>query len=150
MNASRRALTFDSLDRVMPDVDRLLAGHTTVGTWTLGQICNHLTTTLTWTVDGYPKLAPWFVRKTIGPLVLSPFSERAASPRESSCPAVPARAGPRRVRRGGSPSSRTLAFRRPLRPAQRSPDGRPDPAADWERFHCIHCARHLSFALPGK
>ena len=43
MNASRRALTFESLDRVMPDVDRLLEGHTTVGTWTLGQICNHLT-----------------------------------------------------------------------------------------------------------
>jgi hypothetical protein len=23
------------------------------------------------------------------------------------------------------------------------------PRADWERFHCIHCAHHLSFAMPA-
>jgi hypothetical protein len=22
--------------------------------------------------------------------------------------------------------------------------------ADWERFHCVHCAHHLSFAIPTK
>ena len=26
--------------------------------------------TLTWTIEGYPKLAPWIVRKTAGPLLL--------------------------------------------------------------------------------
>ena len=70
MKPARRSLTFASLDRVMPDVDQLLAGHTTVGQWSLGQICNHLMRTLTWTVEGYPKLAPWIVRKTVGPLLL--------------------------------------------------------------------------------
>jgi hypothetical protein len=27
----------------MPDVDRLLRGHTTLGSWSLGEICGHLT-----------------------------------------------------------------------------------------------------------
>ncbi len=57
-NAARRPLAFASLDRVMPDVDRLLEGHTTLGDWSLGQICNHLTQSLTWTVEGFPKLRP--------------------------------------------------------------------------------------------
>ena len=38
----RRPLSFDRIDQIMPDVDRLLAGHATVGGWTLGQICDHL------------------------------------------------------------------------------------------------------------
>ena len=42
MNTKRRALSFATLDGVMPDVDHLLTGHTTVGQWSLGQICNHL------------------------------------------------------------------------------------------------------------
>ena len=42
MRRGRRPLVFVRLDEVMPDVERLLAGHVTVGRWTLGQICNHL------------------------------------------------------------------------------------------------------------
>ena len=34
------------------------AGHTTVGNWSLGQICNHLTKALTASVDGYPVQGP--------------------------------------------------------------------------------------------
>src|SRR4051794_1375320 len=70
MNASRRALRFASLDQVMPDVDRLLEGHTTVGRWSLGQICNHLAQTICYTVEGFPVKLPWLVRKTVGPLIL--------------------------------------------------------------------------------
>src|SRR4051794_14935085 len=42
--AERRDLSFTSLEDVMAEVDRLLAGHETVGRWSLGQICNHLGT----------------------------------------------------------------------------------------------------------
>jgi len=35
--ADRRDLSFTSLDEVMPDVKRLLAGHVTVGQWSLGR-----------------------------------------------------------------------------------------------------------------
>ena len=42
----RRILDFARLDEVMPDVERLLAGHRTVGRWTLGQILSHLKTAI--------------------------------------------------------------------------------------------------------
>ena len=59
--AARRALDFETLDRVMPDVDRLMErGYRSVGNWTLGQVCNHLAKSLAASVDGYPDVeAPW-------------------------------------------------------------------------------------------
>jgi hypothetical protein len=53
----------------MPDVQRLLAGHRTVGRWSLAQICNHLAASITWSVEGFPdRPAPWLVRVTLGNL----------------------------------------------------------------------------------
>jgi len=46
MTPGRRTLRYESLDEVMPDVERLLEGHTTVGTWSLAQICRHLATVM--------------------------------------------------------------------------------------------------------
>ena len=54
MRVARRSLTFASLDEVMPDVDRLLRGHTTVGNWSLGQICGHLAQGVDRTIGGFP------------------------------------------------------------------------------------------------
>src|SRR5206468_12018130 len=68
MTPGRRTLRFNSFDDVMPDVDRLLEGHTTVGNWSLGQICNHLAGALVASVEGFPGRAPWLVRKTLGRL----------------------------------------------------------------------------------
>src|SRR6516165_9707364 len=47
----RRMLRYESFEEVMPDVERLLAGHTTVGRWTLAQICRHLAAILRRHVD---------------------------------------------------------------------------------------------------
>src|SRR5690242_14119304 len=65
----RRELSFACLDEVMPDVERLLLGHATVGHWTLGQICNHLAKALHYTIDGFPARPPWLIRKVFGPVV---------------------------------------------------------------------------------
>ena len=46
MTQGRRTLRFNSLDEVMPEVERLLKGHSTVGTWSLAQICRHLSTVM--------------------------------------------------------------------------------------------------------
>jgi hypothetical protein len=51
-SGKRRQLAFASLDEVMPDVERLLTGHVTVGRWSLGQICNHLAAALRLTLRG--------------------------------------------------------------------------------------------------
>ena len=37
MTEGRRELSFNSLDEVMPDVERLLEGHSTVGHWSLAR-----------------------------------------------------------------------------------------------------------------
>ena len=51
MTEGRRTLRFNSLDEVMPDVERLLEGHSTLGNWTLAQTCHHLATVLRRVVD---------------------------------------------------------------------------------------------------
>ncbi len=51
MNPGRRLLRFESLDDIMPDVERLLEGHRTVGNWSLAQICRHLATVMRRVVD---------------------------------------------------------------------------------------------------
>jgi Protein of unknown function (DUF1569) len=40
----RRDLAFGKIEEVMPEVERLLAGHSTSKGWTLGQILHHLAT----------------------------------------------------------------------------------------------------------
>ena len=71
----RRTLEFARLDDVMPEVDRLLAGHTTVGNWSLGQICNHLSRPRSGSsVEGFGVKAPW----------LDPGDARAGSSRRRS------------------------------------------------------------------
>ena len=44
MTPGRRALDYASFDDIHADVRRLLEGCTTVGSWTLGQILDHLAT----------------------------------------------------------------------------------------------------------
>ena len=149
--ARRRDLAFASLDEVMPDVERLLAGHVTVGRWSLGQICNHLATNIRFTMDGFPDKAPWLVQRTVGVMVrgLMLGTGRIASgvrvpeaylPKpglEDAAEAAALRASIERF------STFTGMFAgHPLLGRMRRDQ--------WERFHRIHCAHHLSFALPRR
>src|SRR4051794_21925733 len=150
MNPSRRALRFASLDQVMPDVDRLLEGHTTVGRWSLGQICSHLSKTICYTVEGFPTKAPWLVRKTVGPLIVrrilatGRFPEGIKLPKRSlPSPDADARAEAEALRA----ALRVLAYH--SGPLADHPIAGPISRADWDRFNCIHCAHHLSFVLPA-
>ena len=54
----RRRLAFDRIEDIMPDVDRLIAGHATVGRWSLGAICDHLARTINLSLDSPPPDAP--------------------------------------------------------------------------------------------
>ena len=145
----RRTLTFSSLGEVMSEVDRLLLGHRTIGDWTLGQICNHLSWALIGSVDGSPLRVPWVVRKTIGPFIASRILKTGRFPngiklpeRYRPKPGLDARAEAEALRaairlfnsHAGAFADHPLA----------GPTGR----ATWERFHCIHCAHHLGFVVP--
>jgi hypothetical protein len=150
MRDDRRTLAFASLAEVMPEVDRLLAGHRTVGNWTLGQICNHLTRAITGSVDGFPGKMPWLFRMTIGPLILRRILGKGEMPAGIK---LPEKLLPR-------PGLDDRAEAEALRAALRLFAAHPGPWAahplagrldreTWERLHCIHSAHHLSFALPG-
>ena len=152
MKATRRSLTFTSLDRVMPEVDRLLlAGYTTAGNWTLGQMCNHLTQSLIWTVDGFPKLAPWFFRKSVGPLLLRHILKSGRFPAGVR---LPSRYLPKSDLDDRAEAEALRAalwhFASHTEALSDHPMGGTLSRGDWERFHCIHCAHHLGFAVPAQ
>lgn len=145
----RRELSFNSLDEVMTEVDRLLLGHQTVGNWSLGQICNHLTDAITGTMDGFPMKAPWIVRKTIGPFLCQRIIKKGKFPNGIK---VPEHLAPKP---GLDARAEAEALRAAIRlfashpgPMADHPLGGPINRKDWDRFHCIHCAHHLGFAIP--
>jgi hypothetical protein len=153
MKDARRALAFASLDEVMPEVERLLRGHATVGNWSLGQICSHLAQSLQFTIDGFPREVqqPWIIRATVGRFLLwrilrsGRFLEGVRMPvkyqpkpgTDAGAEAESLRAALGRLAAHTGPLA-DLPFRGPL-----SRDV-------WERFHCIHCAHHLRFAIPAE
>ena len=152
MRAARRPLTFASLDEVMPDVERLLRGHTTVGNWSLGQICSHLAQGINFTIDGFPAEAclPWVVRQTVGRFLLwrilrrGRFVEGMPMPRKyKPAPGTDAQAEAESLR------AALRRFAAHTGPLANHPLQGPVSRAVWERFHCIHCAHHLRFALPA-
>jgi hypothetical protein len=147
MMEGQRSLTFSNLAEVMPEVDRLLKGHQTVGQWSLGQICNHLTVAIIGSVEGFPFKPPWIVRKTIGPFMIRRILKKGRFPAGIKLPEkfVP--------KPGLDARAEAEALRAAIRlcgshsgPYADSPLAGPMSRETWERLHCIHCAHHLGFA----
>src|SRR4051812_23807270 len=147
--AERRELSFSSLDEVMPEVDRLLEGHTTTGRWSLGQICSHLSTAMQYTVEGFPEQAPWLLRRTVGPVAKRQVLGSGVMPEGVKLPEkyLP--------KPGLDPRAEAEALRASLRyylahtgPLQDHPLFGSMSRDEWDRYHAIHCAHHLSFARP--
>lgn len=148
--AGRRALEITRLDELMPEVDRLLVGHTTVGNWSLGQICNHLAGTFTGSVEGFAARAPWVFRATLGRVIKKKvLAEKTIRPgiklpdQFVPKPGLDARAEAEALRAAiayylAHPETRAL-----------HPFFGPMTAGEWDRIHCIHGAHHLSFAIPA-
>ncbi len=148
--STRRPLNFTSLAEVMPEVDRLLQGHKTVGNWSLEQICNHLSGALIYSVEGFPVRAPWLIRKMLGPIAKRDVLGKGRM-REGL--KLPEKFLPR-------PGLDARAEAEALRGALKVFSAHAGPLADhpmfgplnrdeWTRLHCIHSAHHLSFVQPG-
>lgn len=135
----------------MPDVDRLLAGHSTVGTWTLGQICNHLATVIRYSVVGYPDRMPWLFRQTIGRVARSRTLKAGRIPEGIKVPQryLPSPGLDDRVETEELRATIAL-FDSAEGPPPSHPILGPLTRAEWARFHCVHCAHHLSFAWPAE
>ena len=148
MNPGRRTLRYASLDEVMPDVERLLRGHTTVGQWSLAQIFRHLATVMRRVVD-LPASTPHDPSAWVS-------EERKRQVFESGMlpEGLP---GPPEIM-----PTETLGDREEaegLRAAIAHYRASPGPVIphrifgplsrdEWDRLQLIHLAHHLSFAVP--
>lgn len=151
--ADRRKINCATLDDVMPDVDRLLAtGYDREGSWSLGQVCQHLSKSLLQSAEG-PQIRSFallLLRWTIGPFVRRRILRKRAMPtgiKISSASLVP----------GAEVEDRAEA--EALRGAIRAflaTDGpfNPHPIfgalsqEEWRQLHTIHAQHHLSFLKP--
>jgi uncharacterized protein DUF1569 len=145
----RRTLDFECVDQIMPDVERLLDGHSTAGCWTLGQICDHLARGITLTLRK-PRgdaTAPEPTREQEANrrlfLRARSFPEGIALPSRLLEPATDL--DPRDAADAlRSALDRLSSHDGPL-PAH--PYLGPLTRDEWVDFHCIHCAHHLSFVV---
>jgi hypothetical protein len=145
--SARRELSFESLDDVRSDLDRLLAGHVTVGNWSLGQILYHLRAAFEVPLEGDPTpgemtRAHDVIRRRF--FSLGRFPEGRDVPNERFLPTdnLDDRAEADSFRNAVS------RFERSTGPYQLHPGLGPLTKDEWRRFHLIHCAHHLSFVLP--
>ena len=150
MKPGRRIVKFVLLGEVMADVEQLLAGHTTIGSWSLGQILNHLALTIRMSMEGFPVKFPRSVRRLFGPVGrhlcfgLGRLPEGFRAP-EAYIPSPGLDAATQaenlrtEIERFGVFTGRLDEH--PLL-------GHLSPS-QWERFHFLHCAHHLSFVSPA-
>ena len=143
----RRVLDFASLDDVMTDVERLLAGHRTVGQWTLGQILNHLRAAIRLTTKAPGSTSePTREQAVFRRLFFrgGRFPEGLEVPLPEMIPQADldphAEADSLRLAIGSYGSR--------IEPFPAHPRLGPLTGDEWNRFHCIHCAHHLGFAVP--
>jgi hypothetical protein len=149
MTEGRRMLCFNSLDDVMPEVERLLEGHTTVGNWSLAQICRHVSSVLRRVVD-LPASTP------SDPSQWEP-EERKREVLESGMlpeglPAPPVLVPPAALdeRQEADGLRAAIAYYKASKgPVIPHRIFGPLTKAEWDRIQCIHCAHHLSFAVPA-
>ncbi len=76
---ARRTLHFNSLDEVLAEAERLVAGSPRMlGNWSLGQTLVHLARGLDMAVEPAPFRAPWYVR-LVGPWLKTRFLTKPMS-----------------------------------------------------------------------
>jgi len=143
---SKRDLTITNLDQIMPEVDRLLAGNATVGEWSLGQICHHLALALRSSARARGPVPDATPEQTA---LRQRFFAAGVFPPGRPAPAgmlpkadLDAREEAERLR------SAVEHFKQSEGPYPAHPALGPLERDDWLRFHCIHAAHHLGFALP--
>jgi hypothetical protein len=142
----RRALAFASLDEVMPEVERVLAGHEAVGRWTLAQIVNHLATALRYTGSAPPTAEEPTREHDVR---RRRFFSRESFPDGIELPAgLEPPVGLDARTEADSLRAAIALFASRTGPFPAHPRLGPLTGEEWDRFHRMHCAHHLGFAVP--
>jgi hypothetical protein len=148
MTPGRRALRFATLDEIMPDIERLLEGHTTVGNWSLAQICRHLSTVMRRVVD-LPASTPSDPSKWVHEDKKRQVFESGLLP--EGLPGTPEvmpveTLGEREEAEGVRAA--IAHYRASPGPVIPHRFFGPLTRQEWDRLQLIHFAHHLSFAIP--
>jgi len=147
-NAGRRTLQFRDFDEVMPDVERLLEGHSTVGNWTLAQICRHLGTVLRRVVD-LPASTPHDPSQWVAEETKRQVLESGVIPEGLPAPPEIVPGDTLGEREEAEGLRRAIAhYRNAPGPAIPHRLFGPLTRAEWDRLQLVHLAHHLSFAVP--
>jgi len=154
--ATRRPLTFASLDDAVADAENLLAkGYEKCGNWTLGQCCGHVAHWLECGMNGFPKppapirLFLWIARNSFGPGKLKQMMAGGQMP--SGKPTMPESIPPATT----DDAAAVARFKETVAKVKRfagtpvpSPFFGPMDRDTWLRLNCVHAAHHLSFLVP--
>ena len=143
----RRHLAFDRIEAIMPEVDGLLAGHATVGRWTLGMICDHLARTVTLALDSPPAAAPATREQAVARRL---FFRAAAFPEGQTPPLAVQDPDPLADPAAAAEALRGALDRLAIHagPFPAHPVIGPLSRDEWLTFHARHAAHHLGFAVP--
>ncbi|APW62399.1 DUF1569 domain-containing protein [Paludisphaera borealis] len=148
MTPGRRTIRYGSLDEVMPDVERLLEGHTTVGAWSLAQICRHLATVARRVVD-MPASTPSDPSQWVGEDKKRQVLESGAIPEGLPGPPEIMPLETLDAREEAEGLRQAIAhYRASAGPVIPHRLFGPLTKAEWDRLQLIHLAHHLSFAVP--
>ncbi len=144
---TRRRLSFQALDEIMPEVQRLLKGHAVAGQWSLGQICNHLSGAIRLTARPTSSAVPPATPEQAA--LKERFFAAGVFPdgRQSPPPFVP-REDLDLAAEVASLASAIERFQGATGPYPSHPYLGPLSREEWLRFHCMHAAHHLGFSSP--
>ncbi len=144
----RRSLRYGSLEEIMPDVERILEGHTTVGHWSLAQICRHLATVMRRVVD-MPASTPHDPSKWVPEEQKRQVFESGLLPEGLPGPAENLPTETLGEREEAEGLRQAIAhYKESAGPVIPHRLFGPLSKAEWDRLQLIHVAHHLSFAVP--
>jgi hypothetical protein len=148
MTPGRRQVRYESLDAIMPDVERLLAGHRTVGNWSVGQMCRHVGLILRASVDlpastQFDPAMRFDEAKGRAALELGVILEGLPT----GGPFVPPEGLDDREEAEGLRAA-IGHYKAAPGPVISHPLLGPMSRPEWDRMSCHQAAHHLSFAVP--
>ncbi|MGD8452367.1 MAG: DUF1569 domain-containing protein [Phycisphaerae bacterium] len=148
----RRTLTFATYADMRGEIARLeRGGYERAGQWNLGQICKHLSYYMRGSLEGYPFLLPWLVRKLFGRSLLRKVL--AGGHMKTGGRTIPASVPPDAV-----DETACIAEAQELITRLEQHQGELHPSPIFDRLtrdearalHLLHGAHHLSFLIPGQ
>ncbi len=139
----QRKLTFDRLDQIANEVERLLDGYAATGNWSLGQICHHLATALRLTTRASEP--PPAATEEQAAMQKQFFAAGVFPAGRNAPPLLVPEAGLDDRAEADKLTKAIDRFQESHGPYAAHPVLGPLSRDHWVRFHCLHAAHHLGF-----